>query len=193
MRNTRRRKGDGGLGDFQELGFSRGLHRALCSDLQPVRKPSEQAAGRSEGRVHRADEFHITSAERQLQVERSSRRRSSPWAWTLLDALGHELQAQPIKVEKLPDAYELEFFRPKTPFSKTYNVRFESPPSSDFVGHQIRFDYPQYRAAAWAHRADLAERRRVCTRSARGSARGSARTIARIAPSRTSFSIGFST
>ena len=29
---------------------------------------------------------------------------SSPWRVTLLDALGHELQAEPIKIEKLPEA-----------------------------------------------------------------------------------------
>ena len=40
-----------------------------------------------------------------------------------------------IKVEKLPDAYELEFFPAKTPFSKTYSVRFVAPAATgDFAG-----------------------------------------------------------
>lgn len=83
--------------------------------------------------LHRAFEFHITSQSANYKWN-DLEKASSPWVVTLLDALGHELQAQPIKVEKLPEAYELEFFPAKTPFSKTYNVRFEAPPSSDFVG-----------------------------------------------------------
>jgi hypothetical protein len=84
---------------------------------------------------HRAYEFHVTAQSanyRWNDLEKSS----SPWRVTLLDALGHELQADfgKVKVEKLPDAYEREFFPAKTPFSKTYNVRFEPPPNADFTG-----------------------------------------------------------
>ena len=81
-----------------------------------------------------AIEFHVSAQSANYKwndLEKSS----SPWRITLLDALGHELQPEPpIRVEKLPDAYEREFFPAKTPFSKTYSVRFVPPPNSDFVG-----------------------------------------------------------
>jgi hypothetical protein len=38
-------------------------------------------------------------------------------------------------VEKLPDAYETAFFPARTPFSKTYSVRFPAPsPEAEFAG-----------------------------------------------------------
>jgi hypothetical protein len=82
---------------------------------------------------HRSYEFHVTAQSANYKwndLEKSS----SPWRLTLLDALGHELQPQAIKVEKLPEAYELEFFPSKTPFSKTYTVRFTPAAASDFAG-----------------------------------------------------------
>jgi len=84
---------------------------------------------------HRAYEFHVTAQSANYKwndLEKSS----SPWRVTLLDALGHELapEAATIKVEKLPDAYEREFFPAKNPFSKTYSIRFVPPPNSDFAG-----------------------------------------------------------
>ena len=84
---------------------------------------------------HEAVEFHVTAQSANYKwndLEKSN----SPWRVTLLDALGHELapEAVKIKVEKLPDMYEREFFPEKTPFSKTYNVRFVAPPNSDFSG-----------------------------------------------------------
>ena len=52
-----------------------------------------------------------------------------------MDALGHELPSERVRIEKLPDAYEREFFPSKTPFTKTYSVRFIMPaPGGDFVG-----------------------------------------------------------
>lgn len=72
---------------------------------------------------------------------------SSAWRVTLLDALGHELPAQHVHVEKLPDAYEREFFPAKTPFSKTYSIRFTMPTDGEFSGVRsgeltLRFDSP---------------------------------------------------
>ena len=53
----------------------------------------------------------------------------------MLDALGHELPSERVRIEKLPDAYEREFFPAKTPFTKTYSVRFIMPgPGVDFAG-----------------------------------------------------------
>ena len=84
------------------------------------------------------------------------RESSSPWRLTLLDALGHELRPEAIKIEKLPEAYELEFFPAKTPFSKTYSVRFTPASASDFAGMQLRCDHASHRQPDRPHRADLA-------------------------------------
>ena len=80
-------------------------------------------------------EFHITAQATNYKWN-DLEKKSSPWRVTLLDALGHELppETAAIKVEKLPDAYEREFFPAKNPFSKTYSIRFVPPPNSDFVG-----------------------------------------------------------
>jgi hypothetical protein len=51
-------------------------------------------------------------------------RRNSPWRITLLDGTGAELAPASIKVEKLPDIYEAQFFPSRTPFSRTYALRF---------------------------------------------------------------------
>jgi hypothetical protein len=63
---------------------------------------------------------------------------NSPWRVTLVDALGHELSPEEIVVEKLPDAYEREFFPITDPFNsvfmKTYKIRFSVPKSGEFVG-----------------------------------------------------------
>jgi hypothetical protein len=82
---------------------------------------------------HRSYEFHVTAQSANYKwndLEKSS----SPWRLTLLDALGHELPPVKIQVEKLPDAYEMEFFPAKTPFSRTYSVRFLIPTTGDFAG-----------------------------------------------------------
>jgi hypothetical protein len=64
--------------------------------------------------------------------------KNSPWRLTLLDGTGAELAPTTIKVEKLPDAYEGEFFPWRTPFSHTYTVRFVRPEGAGeaFVGPQ---------------------------------------------------------
>jgi hypothetical protein len=84
---------------------------------------------------HKAYEFHVTAQSANYKwndLEKSS----SPWKITLLDALGHELPPEmaTIRVEKVPEPYELEFFPAKTPFSKTYKVRFTPAANSDFAG-----------------------------------------------------------
>ena len=83
---------------------------------------------------HKAYEFHVTAQSANYKwndLDKSS----SPWRVTLLDALGHELPTDgPIKIEKLPEGYEREFFPAKTPFSKTYSVRFVPGAGADFAG-----------------------------------------------------------
>jgi len=85
--------------------------------------------------LHGAYEFHLTAQSANYKWN-DLEKTSSPWRVTLLDALGHELPRETgtIKVEKLPDAYEREFFPAKNPFTKTYSVRFVPPPNSDFTG-----------------------------------------------------------
>jgi|tagenome__1003787_1003787.scaffolds.fasta_scaffold20842675_2 hypothetical protein len=81
-----------------------------------------------------AFEFHVTAQSANWDWN-DLEKKSSPWRVTLLDALGHELPSERVRIEKLPDAYEREFFPAKTPFSKTYSVRFVIPgPGVDFSG-----------------------------------------------------------
>jgi hypothetical protein len=85
--------------------------------------------------LHKAYEFHLTAQSANYKWN-DLEKQSSPWRVTLLDALGHELQVDTavIKVQKLPEPYEREFFPAKTPFTKMYSVRFVAPANSDFVG-----------------------------------------------------------
>lgn len=86
---------------------------------------------------------------------------SSPWRVLLVDAAGHEMAADKVKVEKLPDMFQEEFFPAKTPFSKTYSVRFTRPTGRDdaFVGERsgsltLRFAGPLGRAdLVWSARS----------------------------------------
>ena len=82
-----------------------------------------------------AYEFNVTAQSANYKWN-DLEKQSSPWRVTLLDALGHELQVDTavIKVQKLPEPYEREFFPAKTPFTKMYSVRFVAPANSDFVG-----------------------------------------------------------
>jgi hypothetical protein len=62
----------------------------------------------------------------------------SAWRLTLLDGTGAELAPTTVKAERLPDAYESEFFPSRTPFSHTFTLRFVPPEGSGdaFVGPQ---------------------------------------------------------
>lgn len=51
-------------------------------------------------------------------------RKNSPWRVTLVDGAGREISPEELRIEKLPDLFEREFFPVKTPFTKTYVVRF---------------------------------------------------------------------
>jgi len=65
-------------------------------------------------------------------------RANSAWRVTLVDALGHELAATEIKVEKFPDAFEREFFPAKNQFNRaftrTYAIRFAVGETGEFAG-----------------------------------------------------------
>jgi hypothetical protein len=73
-----------------------------------------------------AYEFHVTAQASNYKWN-DLEKGSSPWRATLVDALGHELAPEYVRVEKLPDAYESAFFPKRTPFTKTYAVRFAVP------------------------------------------------------------------
>jgi hypothetical protein len=65
-------------------------------------------------------------------------KKNSPWRVTLLDASGHGLVPEALKVERLPDLFEREFFPVKTPFTKTYSIRFSrgGGKEADFAGER---------------------------------------------------------
>jgi hypothetical protein len=75
---------------------------------------------------HQAYEFHVT-AQATKWAWNDLEKASSAWRATLVDALGHELAPEYVKVVKLPDAYEEAFFPKRTPFTKTYQIRFAVP------------------------------------------------------------------
>jgi hypothetical protein len=79
-----------------------------------------------------AYEFHVTAQSTNFKWN-DLEKGSSAWRTSLVDALGHELPGT-VKVVKLPDAYEREFFPRKTPFTKTYAIRFVADEGAEFVG-----------------------------------------------------------
>jgi hypothetical protein len=82
----------------------------------------------------RAFEFHVTAQSSNYRWN-DLEKASSAWRVALVDAVGHELAPEYVRVEKLPDAYETAFFPARTPFSKTYSVRFPAPsPEAEFAG-----------------------------------------------------------
>ena len=85
-----------------------------------------------------AYEFHVVAQSTNYKWN-DLEKRSSPWRVTLVDGLGHELAPESVRLDKLPDAYEVEFFPAKGPFTRTYGIRFLKPPpvdgkEPDFVG-----------------------------------------------------------
>jgi hypothetical protein len=116
--------------DFREAYVERyaSIYSLSDGDRATLRNAQREA-------LHHAFEFHVTAQSANYKwndLEKSS----SPWRVTLLDALGHELAPETgkISVEKLPDAYEREFFPAKNPFSRTYSIRFVPPANTDFEG-----------------------------------------------------------
>jgi len=70
-----------------------------------------------------AYEFEVTAQSANYKWN-DLEKKSSPWRVLLVDGAGHELTAERITVERLPDLFEREFYPAKTPFSKTYLIRF---------------------------------------------------------------------
>jgi hypothetical protein len=79
---------------------------------------------------HHAYEFHVTAQSASYKWN-DLEKANSAWRVSLVDAVGHELAPEYVKVERLPDAYESAFFPAKTPFTKTYSIRFLVPAGGD--------------------------------------------------------------
>jgi hypothetical protein len=58
-------------------------------------------------------------------------KRTSPWRISLIDGTGTEISPTLIRAEKYPDIYESIFFPDRTPFSRSYTLRFSKPESGD--------------------------------------------------------------
>jgi hypothetical protein len=99
----------------------------------PDAKRDELRQGEREA-YHTAYEFHVIAQSANWDWN-DLEKANSPWRLTLIDALGHELPSERVRIDKLPDAYEREFFPARGPFTKSYSVRFLVPaPGADFVG-----------------------------------------------------------
>jgi len=107
--------------DFREAYIERyaSVYSLSDADRTTLRQAQRDA-------YHQAYEFHVIAQSADYtwnDLDKSS----SAWRVTLVDALGHEIPSDRIHVEKLPDAYERDFFPDKTPFSKSYRIRFTMP------------------------------------------------------------------
>jgi hypothetical protein len=115
--------------DFREAYIERyaSVYSLSDADRTTLRQAQRDA-------YHQAYEFHVIAQSADYtwnDLDKSS----SAWRVSLVDALGHEIPSDRIRVEKLPDAYERDFFPAKTPFSKTYSIRFTLPASdAEFSG-----------------------------------------------------------
>ena len=100
---------------------------------------SAYSLGDSDRERLRQAQREVAAADYEFQVTAQSanyrwndlEKKNSPWRVSLLDGVGHELIPEAVKVEKLPDMFEREFFPAKTPFTKSYSVRFVRPSSKD--------------------------------------------------------------
>jgi len=114
--------------DFREAYIERyaATYSISDADREALRQLEKKA-------LHEAYEFHVTAQSANYKWN-DLEKKSSPWRLVLMDALGHELQPESIRVEKLPEVVEREFFPAKTPFTKAYVVRFVAPANSEFAG-----------------------------------------------------------
>jgi hypothetical protein len=115
--------------DFREAYIERyaAVYSLSDADRTTLRQAQREA-------YHQAYEFHVIAQSAEYtwnDLDKSS----SAWRVTLVDALGNEIPSDRVRVEKLPDAYERDFFPDKTPFSKSYSIRFTMPASgTEFSG-----------------------------------------------------------
>ncbi len=115
--------------DFREAYIERYAEiYSLSDDNRKTLRTAQQEGFRA------AYEFHVTAQSTDYKWN-DLEKDSSAWRATLVDALGHEVTPEYVRVEKLPDVYEREFFPAKGPFTKTYSIRFAAGTDHpDFVG-----------------------------------------------------------
>jgi hypothetical protein len=115
--------------DFREAFIER------WAEVYSLSEPDEAKLRESQRQIlSEAYEFHVTAQSSNFKWN-DLEKDSSAWRVRLVDALGHELSPEYVRVVKLPDAYESAFFPLKTPFTKTYGIRFAVPgDASAFVG-----------------------------------------------------------
>jgi hypothetical protein len=111
-------------------------HYASIYNLSETDKAALRAAQLESSRD--AYEFHVTAQSTNYKWN-DLEKRSSAWRVTLVDGAGHELAPESVRLEKLPDPYEIEFFPAKGPFTRSYAIRFVKPAAvdgkePDFVG-----------------------------------------------------------
>jgi hypothetical protein len=124
--------------DFREAYIER--YASVYSMSEADRRVLRQAQLES---FHTGFEFHMTTQSANYKWNDLDKK-DSAWRVTLLDGLGRELVPEYLRINKLPDAYEREFFPNKTPFTKTFTLRFAVPavdpatgsPAVDFKGAQ---------------------------------------------------------
>ncbi len=119
--------------DFREAYVE---HYAAIYSLSDTEKAALRAAQLESARD--AYEFHVTAQSTNYKWN-DLEKRSSAWRVTLVDGAGHELAPESVRLEKLPDPYEIEFFPAKGPFTRSYAIRFVKPAPTDgkepdFVG-----------------------------------------------------------
>jgi hypothetical protein len=62
-------------------------------------------------------------------------KRTSPWRISLVDGTGAEISPTSVRAENYPDIYESVFFPDRTPFSRSFTIKFLKPePSEGFIG-----------------------------------------------------------
>ena len=92
------------LGEFDHVGFHH---------------PRVQGPRALGGKIHQNAPFSEVVAQSANYKWNDLEKKSSPWRVLLVDRTGHELTAERITVERLPDLFERAFYPAKTPFSKT--------------------------------------------------------------------------
>lgn len=105
---------------------------------ETYRLPDEERATLNTAQLdawRRQYEFHVvaqTTDHRWNDLEQ----KASPWRVTLVDGAGSEIAPTSIEVLRLPEIYENQFFPKRTPFSRTYAIRFDrsGPSAEDFGG-----------------------------------------------------------
>lgn len=60
-------------------------------------------------------------------------KKNSPWRVSLIDGAGHVITPDELREERFPDLFQQAFYPSKTPFSKTYSIRFNHSVEHDEV------------------------------------------------------------